>query len=124
MNLEAGTKLGPYEITAPLGAGGMGEVYAARDARLERDLAVKILSTEMADNIERVRRFEKEARLASALNHPNIVTVYDIGASGNVRYIAMELVKGSTIRELLRGGPLTLEQTLDIEAHITRGLAV
>jgi len=123
MNLEPGTKLGPYEITAPLGAGGMGEVYAARDARLERDLAVKILSTEMADNIERLRRFEKEARLASALKHPNIVTVYDIGASGNVRYIAMELVKGSTIRELLRGSPLTLEQTLDIAAQIAGGLA-
>lgn len=123
MNLEPGTKLGPYEITAPLGAGGMGEVYAARDARLERDLAVKILSTEMADNIERLRRFEKEARLASALNHPNIVTVYDIGASGNVRYIAMELVKGSTIRELLRGGPLSLEQTLGIAVQITGGLA-
>ena len=94
MKLEPGTKLGPYEITALLGAGGMGEVYAARDTRLERDLALKILSAEMADDFERLSRFEKEARLASALNHPNIVTVYDIGSSGKVRYIAMELVKG------------------------------
>jgi serine/threonine protein kinase/alpha-beta hydrolase superfamily lysophospholipase len=123
MKLEVGTKLGPYEITAPLGAGGMGEVYAARDARLERDLALKILSTEMADDGEGLSRFEREARLASALSHPNIVTIYDIGTSGNFRYIAMELIKGSTIRELLRGGPLTLEQTLDIAAQITDGLA-
>jgi len=123
MTLEPGTKLGPYEITAPLGAGGMGEVYAARDTRLERDLALKILSAEMADDFERLGRFEKEARLASALNHPNIVTVYDIGSSGKVRYIAMELVKGSTIRELLRDGALTLPQILDIAAQITEGLA-
>jgi serine/threonine protein kinase/alpha-beta hydrolase superfamily lysophospholipase len=123
MTLEPGTKLGPYEITAPLGAGGMGEVYAARDTRLERDLALKILSAEMADDFEGLSRFEKEARLASALNHPNIVTVYDIGSSGKVRYIAMELVKGSTIRELLRDGALTLPQILDIAAQITEGLA-
>jgi serine/threonine protein kinase/alpha-beta hydrolase superfamily lysophospholipase len=123
MKLEPGTKLGPYEITALLGAGGMGEVYAARDTRLERDLALKILSAEMADDFERLSRFEKEARLASALNHPNIVTVYDFGSSGKVRYIAMELVKGSTIRELLRDSPLTLQQTLDIAAQITEGLA-
>jgi serine/threonine protein kinase len=123
MSLEAGTKLGPYEITAPLGAGGMGEVYAARDTRLERELALKILPAEMADGFERLSRFEKEARLASALNHPNIVTVYDIGSSGKLRYIAMELVRGSTIRELLRDGPLTLKQTLNIAAQITGGLA-
>jgi serine/threonine protein kinase/alpha-beta hydrolase superfamily lysophospholipase len=123
MSLEVGTKLGPYEITAPLGAGGMGEVYAARDIRLERELALKILPAAMADDFERLSRFEKEARLASALNHPNIVTVYDIGSSGKLRYIAMELVRGSTIRELLRDGPLTLKQTLNIAAQITGGLA-
>ena len=94
MTLAVGTTLGPYEIQTPLGAGGMGEVYRARDTRLGRDVALKILPHSVGGDPERLARFEQEARSASALNHPNIVTIYDIGAADNVDYIAMELVVG------------------------------
>ena len=104
MTLTAGTRLGPYEVLAPLGAGGMGEVYRARDTRLEREVAIKVLPAELASDAERLKRFEKEARSASALNHPNIVTIYDIGSEGGISYIAMERVEGATLRELLAGG--------------------
>jgi eukaryotic-like serine/threonine-protein kinase len=92
MPLASGTQLGPYEIVSPLGAGGMGEVYRARDARLGREVAIKVLPAELAGNAERLKRFENEARAASALNHPNIVTVYDAGTSGGTSWIAMERV--------------------------------
>jgi eukaryotic-like serine/threonine-protein kinase len=91
MSLEAGTKLGPYGILSALGAGGMGEVYRARDARLSRDVALKVLPSGVADDPSRRARFEKEARSASALNHPNIVTVFDVGAQDGVAYIVTEL---------------------------------
>src|ERR1700747_1279351 len=106
MPLTSGSKLGPYEILAPLGAGGMGEVYRARDTRLKREVAVKVLSAAMASDADRRKRFEQEARSASALNHSNIVTIYDIGATDETVYIAMELVDGRTLRELVHGGPL------------------
>ena len=96
MTLATGTRLGPYEILAPLGAGGMGVVWRARDLRLGREVAVKVLPAEVSADRERVKRFEKEARSASALNHPNIVTIYDAGSGGGVSWIAMELVEGQT----------------------------
>jgi serine/threonine protein kinase/Tol biopolymer transport system component len=123
MALEAGQKLGPYEILAPLGAGGMGEVYRARDSRLRRDVAIKVLSAELAGDADRRNRFEQEARSASALNHHNIVTVHDIGSSDSTIYIAMELVDGKTLREVLQGGPLPTKRLLDIAFQIADGLA-
>ena len=94
MPLQPGARLGPYEILSPLGAGGMGEVYRARDTRLGREVAIKVLPAALASDPERLKRFEHEARSASALNHPNIVTIHDIGASDSISYIAMELVDG------------------------------
>src|SRR6478672_6262678 len=106
MALPPGSRVGHYEILSPLGAGGMGEVYRARDTRLGRHVALKILPPEIADDRERLTRFEQEARSASALNHPNIVTIYEVGQSGSTPYIAMELVDGKTLRELCASGPL------------------
>ena len=123
MTLAAGTRLGPYEILSPLGAGGMGEVYRARDTRLSREVAVKVLPAELSSDTERLKRFEKEARSASSLNHPNIVTIYDIGSEGGVSYIAMERVEGATLRELLVGGPLPVKKLFQIGPQIAEGLA-
>ena len=104
MSLAVGTKLGPYEIKAPLGAGGMGEVYRAHDARLDRDVAVKILPGEYASDSERVHRFEQEARATATLSHPNIVAVYDVGARTDGLYVVTELLEGETLRHRLSGG--------------------
>src|SRR6185295_4713832 len=123
MTLSAGTRLGPYKILAPLGAGGMGEVYRAQDTRLQREVAVKVLPAELASDAERLNRFEKEARWAPALNHPNIVTIYDIGSEGGVSYIAMERVEGATLRELLLIGPMAMRRLLPISTQIAEGLA-
>ncbi len=99
MTLVAGARFGPYEVLSSLGAGGMGEVWKARDTRLGREVAIKVLPAEVASDPSRLHRFEKEARSASALNHPNIVTVYEIGSEGSVSYIAMELVEGKTLQQ-------------------------
>jgi serine/threonine protein kinase/Tol biopolymer transport system component len=123
MTLSSGTRLGPFEILAPLGAGGMGEVYRARDSRLGRDVAVKVLSSEFAADADRRKRFEQEARSASALNHSNIVTIHDIGSQGDTIYIAMELVDGSTLRELLHAGALPTKKLLDFSFQMADGLA-
>jgi Tol biopolymer transport system component len=123
MMLAAGTRLGPYEILGPLGAGGMGEVYRARDPRLGREVALKILPAEMSADRDRLTRFEQEARSASALNHPNIVTIYEVGRSGETSYIAMELVSGKTVRELLAEGALPLRRLLSLAGQIADGLA-
>ena len=104
MQIAAGTRLGQYEIVSRLGAGGMGEVYRARDTRLGRDVAVKALSGEMSQDPTRLSRFETEARSASALNHPNIVTIHEIGRSAATPFIVMELVEGRTLRDLLVRG--------------------
>jgi len=105
MTLATGTKLGPYEIVAPLGAGGMGEVYRARDTRLGREVAIKVLPESFSKDPDRLRRFEQEARAASQLNHPNIVTVHDFGTHGGAPYVVQELLEGETLREKLRLGP-------------------
>ena len=123
MSLAAGTKLGPYEILSPLGAGGMGEVYRARDPRLGRDIAIKVLPAALASDPERLKRLETEARAASALNHPNILTVYDIGSADSISYIAMELVDGVTLAELLARGPLPIKKLLDIAEQVAGGLS-
>ena len=123
MSLANGARLGPYEVTGRIGAGGMGEVYRARDSRLGRDVAVKVLPEELSSDPDRRSRFEQEARSASALNHPNIVTVHDIGISDSTVYIAMELVEGRTVRELLVDGPIPTKKMLSIAAQTADGLA-
>src|SRR3974390_1069284 len=104
MPLPPGQKLGPYEIVSALGAGGMGEVYRARDTRLGREVAIKVLPASFATDSERLRRFEQEARAVAALNHPNILAIYDIGQHGDIRFIVSELLEGETLREALRRG--------------------
>ncbi len=122
--MQPGSRLGPYEIVARLGAGGMGEVYRARDARLGREVAVKVLPPEFASDSDRRQRFEQEARAASALNHPGIVSVYDVGSSEGNFFIAMELVEGQTLRDLLGAGePMPLRGMLDTAAQVAEGLA-
>ena len=121
--LEAGKKLGPYEIISPIGAGGMGEVYRARDTKLGRDVAIKVLREELASDPERLRRFELEARSASALNHPNIITIYEIGKVGSTSYIAMEFVEGKTLREVLTDAPLPTPKLVELGTQIAEGLA-
>ena len=123
MTVSAGGRLGPYEVLSRLGAGGMGEVWRARDSRLQREVAIKVLPGDVAADAGRLKRFEKEARSASALNHPNIVTIYDIGQSDSVSWIAMELVEGKTLRELLFAGPLPVKRVLAIASQVADGLA-
>ena len=123
MALSPGTRLGPYEIVSAIGAGGMGEVYRAKDTRLGREVAIKVLPAEFSSSQDRLSRFEQEARSASALNHPNIITVYDIGSVDSHSYIAMELVQGQTMRELLEAGPLSLRRAVTVAAQLADGLA-
>ncbi|HEX7419737.1 MAG TPA: protein kinase, partial [Thermoanaerobaculia bacterium] len=122
MKVSAGVRLGPYEITAPLGAGGMGEVFRARDVRLGRNVAIKVLPHSVSLDPERLRRFETEARSASALNHPNIVTIYEVGSFDGVSYIAMELVEGASLRAKIQG-PLAVRTLLPIASQVAAGLA-
>src|SRR6202140_3298096 len=122
MALASGTKLGPYEIIAPLGCGGMGEVYRARDTHLGRCVAIKTRSAAFSADCDRLDRFEQEARSASALNHPNIVTIYELGQDGSTHYIAMELVEGKTLRELLASGFLPMRKAIEIAAQVAEGL--
>ncbi len=122
MALETGTKLGPYEVVAPLGRGGMGEVYRARDARLSRDVAVKVLPVELRDSHERFLRFEREARAAGALNHANIVAVHDVGETDGIAYLVCELLEGETVRDRLLRGPLPPARAVEIAAQVARGL--
>jgi hypothetical protein len=123
MSVSVGSRLGHYEVLAPLGAGGMGEVYRARDGRLGRDVALKVLPTDAERDAGRRARFEQEARAASALAHPNIVAVYDIGESDGSVWIAMELVEGRTVRDLLASGPLPTRRVLDVGTQVAEGLA-
>jgi eukaryotic-like serine/threonine-protein kinase len=121
--LISGTKLGPYEIVAPVGAGGMGEVYRARDARLNRDVAIKVLPAGFARDPERLRRFQQEAQAAAALNHPNIVAVHDFGEHEGSPYIVTELLDGETLRERLRRGAVPVRKATECAEHVARGLA-
>ena len=122
MALTQGTKLGPYEIQSPLGAGGMGEVYRARDTRLERIVAVKILPSHLSEDPEAKQRFDREARTISSLNHPNICTLHDVGHQDGVDYLVMECLEGQTLADRLRKGPLPIEQVLRYAIDICEGL--
>ncbi len=112
MALEAGKKLGPYEILAPIGAGGMGEVYKARDTRLDRTVAIKVLPSHVASNPEVRQRFEREARAVSSLNHPHICTLYDIGRENGVDFLVMEHIEGETLADRLKKGPLPVQPAI------------
>src|SRR5438105_5818949 len=122
MTLAAGKQLGPYEILSPLGKGGMGEVYLARDTRLKRRVALKLLPTQFTADADRVRRFEQEARAASALNHPNIITIYEIGQIDGTHFIATEFIDGQTLRQRAAGGRLKLLEALDVMIQVASAL--
>jgi len=125
MSLSAGARLGPYEVLGQIGAGGMGEVYRARDPRLSREVAIKVLPASFAGDADRLRRFEQEARAAGVLNHPNITAVFDIGtnASDGAPYVVQELLEGETLRSVLAGGRLSARKTIDHALQIAQGLA-
>src|SRR5580704_556728 len=116
--LSPGVRFGIYEILQRLGSGGMGEVYRARDTRLEREVAIKTLTREFSSQRDALARFEREARSACALNHPNIVTIYELGDANGVPYIAMELVQGETLRELLASGPMPWRKPTKLASSI------
>src|SRR5215469_3728621 len=122
MALAPGTHLGPYEIQSPLGTGGMGEVYRARDTRLERAVAVKILPAHLSSDPTRKQRFEREAKTISSLNHPHICVLHDVGHQDGVDYLVMECVEGETLAKRLEQGPLPLEQVLRFGAQIADAL--
>ena len=123
MALTSGSKLGPYEVQSPLGAGGMGEVYRARDTRLGRDVALKILPESFARESDRLHRFEQEARAVAALNHPNILAIFDTGQNNGSPFLVSELLEGETLREILDGGALPQRKTIDYGVQIAQGLA-
>ena len=123
MALAPGSRLGPYEILAPLGAGGMGEVYRARDPRLGREVAIKVLPTSFAEDPDRLRRFEQEARAAGGLDHPNVLSLHDLGTEAGAPYLVFELLEGETLRRRLADGALSAAKTIDYGAQIASGLA-
>jgi len=123
MALSSGAKLGPYAILSPLGEGGMGEVYRARDMRLGRDVAIKVLPAAYSADLERLRRFEQEARATSLLNHPNILTIYDIGSASGAPFVVSELLEGETLREKLRTGRLSTRKAIEYAVQVCHGLA-
>jgi Tol biopolymer transport system component len=123
MGLPSGTKLGPYEIQSPLGAGGMGEVYRAHDGRLDRTVAIKVLPASFSADRDRLQRFAQEARAAAALNHPNILSIFDIGEDHGAPYVVSELLEGETLRDRLRSGPLPIRKATDYALQVMRGLA-
>ena len=122
MTLTSGTKFGPYEIISPLGSGGMGEVYRARDTRLDRTVAIKVLPGHLSDNSEAKERFDREARSISSLSHPNVCQLYDVGAQDGINYLVMEFLEGETLADRLRRGPLPLPQFCKIAIEICEGL--
>src|SRR5262245_49389930 len=122
MSLNPGTRLGPYELEAPIGAGGMGEVYRAKDTRLDRTVAIKVLPSHLSDDLARRQRFEREARSISALSHPHICTLHDIGRHDGIDYLVMEYLEGETLSARLRKGSLPLEQLLKHSLEIASAL--
>jgi serine/threonine protein kinase len=123
MTISAGTRLGPYEVISPLGAGGMGEVYRARDIRLDREVAVKVLPAEVASDPDALARFEREAKAVAALSHPNILAIHDFGTHEAVAYAVMELLEGETLRARLDGGPVSPKQAVDYALQVANGLS-
>jgi serine/threonine protein kinase len=123
MGLTAGTILGQYEIRPPLGVGGMGEVYRAHDVRLARDVAIKVLPEYLTSDLDRLRRFEQEARATAALNHPNILAVYQMATDNGVSYLIEELLDGETLRERLRRGLIPLRIAIDYAVQMANGLS-
>ena len=122
MALASGTRLGPYEITSPIGAGGMGEVYRARDTRLERTVAIKVLPALLSSDQRLKQRFEQEARAISSLNHPHICTLHDVGTQDGVSFLVMEYLDGETLSHRLQKGSLRMEQALKIGTEIADAL--
>src|SRR3954467_14779146 len=123
MGLTSGTRLGPYEIQSLLGAGGMGEVYRARDTRLERDVAIKVVPEQFAQDANALARFHREVRAVAALSHPNIVTIYDVGTDQGFTYAVMELLEGHTLRRRIKQGAMDWPEAVEIAKGIAEGLA-
>src|SRR5262245_29436301 len=122
MPLTIGVQLGSHEITGLLGKGGMGEVYRARDTKLKREVAIKILPDEFSRDPSRVSRFQREAEVLASLNHPNIAAIYDLEEAGDTRFLVLELVEGETLAERMQRGPIPIEEALDIARHIAGAL--
>src|ERR1700674_674927 len=122
MSLAPGTWLGPYQIIAPIGAGGMGEVYRAHDTKLRRDVALKVLPTAFASDPERMGRFEREAHVLASLSHPNIASIYGIEEAGDTRALVMELVEGPTLAERIQPGPIPFEEALEIARQMVAAI--
>src|SRR6202158_4189429 len=123
MAVTAGQKIGPYEVAAQIGAGGMGEVYRARDPRLGRDVAIKVLPSSFSSDRDRLQRFAPEARAAAALNHPNILAIFDIGEDKGAPYVVSELLEGETLRDRLRSGALSIRKSIDFTLQMAHGLS-
>src|SRR5438132_3629522 len=123
MTISAGTRLGPYEILAPLGAGGMGEVYRARDPKLDRDVAIKVLPQAVAADPDTLARFEREAKAVAALSHQNILAIHDFGNQDGVAYAVTELLEGETLGAKLATGPISQKQAVDYALQVARGLS-
>ena len=123
MAVTAGQKIGPYEVAGQIGAGGMGEVYKARDPRLGRDVAIKVLPPSFSSDADRLQRFAQEARAAAALNHPNILAIFDIGEDKGAPYVVSELLEGETLRDRLRSGALSSRKAIDLALQMAHGLA-
>ena len=122
MLLEAGRKLAHYEIVEPIGKGGMGEVYRARDGKLGRDVAIKVLPEEFSRDSERLARFKREAKVLASLNHPNIAAIYGLEQSDSIHYLVLELVPGETLAERIARGPIPVDEAVAIATKITEGL--
>src|SRR5215210_4669389 len=123
MTIAAGTRLGRYEIRSPIGKGGMGEVYLARDTQLERTVALKIFPPDVASDQQRMNRFVREARATAALSHPNIAHIYEIGQADDVTFIAMEYVEGHTLRQYMKSARIALDEALDIAVQVASALS-
>ena len=122
MSLESGARLGPYEIKGVAGAGGMGEVYRATDTRLERDVAIKVLPSHLSENEDLKKRFDREAKTISSLQHPNICALYDVGHENGIDFLVMEYLEGDTLAEKLAQGPMPIEEVLSLGVQITQAL--